>query len=425
MRKALRLSAAIAAVCILTALSQAQQPHQATNHEKVLYTFGKTSVGYLSNAIIRDAKGNLFGSNLGGGNTSGNCSPPWNGCGTVFELTAAGKMVVLHTFNLYPDGAEPTSLVQDARGNLYGATAAGGNGDCEFGCGTLFKVTPAGKFTLLHTFGPDGLVIPTSGLTMDAQGNLYGAVDYGTNALDGAIYEWTTSGKLKLLYGFSKQSDGITPYAVIPDNEGSLYGTTARGGDLSCSQGDGYGCGVVYKLDISKSVETVLYAFHGGADGAFPAFAAPLVRDKAGNLYGTTAEGGNNQDCITRYTRGCGTLFKIDTAGAFSVLVTFDGTNGNSPNGLMEGPEGTFYSTTYAGGNPCTGGGCGTVFKFSAGRKESVLYKFRGRSDGQFPAFGVVEDSNHNLYGTTEQGGDLNCKVYGQGCGVIFEITAN
>jgi uncharacterized repeat protein (TIGR03803 family) len=193
----------------------------------------------------------------------------------------------------------------------------------------------------------------------------------------------------------------------------------------SCAQDYGNGCGVVYKLDISKGVETVLYTFKGGADGAIPAFAALLVRDKAGNLYGTTMAGGNNQDCITNTTTGCGTLFKIDAAGAFSVL-HFDGTNGNSPNGVMEGPKGNFYGTTYAGGNGCTaGGGCGTVFKFSAGRKESVLYNFQGQSDGGFPAVGVVEDGNHNLYGTTEQGGDLNCKVYGQGCGVIFEITAN
>ncbi len=426
MKNALRLSAAVAAVCILTALTQAQQPHQATHHEKVLYTFGKTSVGFIPNALIRDAKGNLFGSNGGGGNTTGNCSPPWTGCGTVFELTAAGKMVVLHTFNLYPDGAGPTSLVQDARGNLYGATAQGGNGNCVYGCGTLFKVTAAGKFTLLHTFGPDGLAIPTSGLTMDTQGNLYGAVDYGTNALDGAIYEWTTSRKLKVLYRFSNQSDGVTPSAVIPDNEGNLYGTTERGGDLSCSQGDGDGCGLVFKLDISTGVETVLYAFHGDADGAFPALAAPLVRDKAGNLFGITAEGGNNQDCLTSYSSGCGTLFKIDAAGGFSALFTFDGTDGNSPNGVMEDPDGNLYGTTsYGGRNPCTGAGCGTVFKFSAGRKASVLYNFPGQSDGGSPAVGVVEDSNHNLYGTTELGGDLNCKVYGQGCGVIFEITAD
>jgi uncharacterized repeat protein (TIGR03803 family) len=425
MTKALRLSPAIAAVCILTALTQAQQSRQATNHEKVLYTFDQTSVGYYSNALIRDANGNLFGSNGGGGNTSGYCSPPWNGCGTVFELTAAGKMVVLHTFNLYPDGAEPTNLVQDARGNLYGATAQGGNGNCVYGCGTLFKVTPAGKFTLLHTFGPDGLSIPTSGLTMDAQGNLYGPIQLVGSDLNGGIYEWTTSGKLKVLYGFSKQSDGVYPFAVIPDNEGNLYGTTEDGGDLSCAQGDS-GCGVVYKLNISSGIETVLHTFKGGADGAFPSFAASLVRDKAGNLYGTTMVGGNNQDCITKYTTGCGTLFRIDTAGTFSVLVAFNGTNGNSPNGVMEDPQGNFYGTTNAGGNGCAAhGGCGTVFKFSPGRKESVLYNFRGQSDGKFPTVGVVEDSNHNLYGTTEQGGNLNCTVYGQGCGVIFEITAH
>jgi uncharacterized repeat protein (TIGR03803 family) len=90
----------------------------------------------------------------------------------------------------------------------------------------------------------------------------------------------------------------------------------------------------------------------------------------------------------------------------------------------MEGPKGNFYGTTYAGGNGCTDGGCGTVLKF-AGGQESVLYNFKDKLDGGYPSAGVVEDSNYNLYGTTKAGGDLNCTDYGQGCGVIFEITVN
>ena len=105
---------------------------------------------------------------------------------------------------------------------------------------------------------------------------------------------------------------------------------------------------MVYKLNIRSGVETVIYRFQGDSDGAFP---SALIRDKAGNLYGTTTEGGNNQDCITTYSSGCGTLFEIDTAGVFSVRFTFNGTDGNMPNGVMEGPEGKVYGTTAIGGN--------------------------------------------------------------------------
>jgi uncharacterized repeat protein (TIGR03803 family) len=256
MRKALRLSAAIAAVCIFTALTQAQtQPDNAPSYkEKVLHAFKGTSDGWLPTSLVRDAKGNLYGTNADGGYLGGGCDSFFAGCGTVFELSAGGKFKLLHTFK-YSDGALPFgNLIQDASGNLYGTTLDGGsNGKCESGCGVVFKLSPAGKITMLYNFtnGSDG-ADPTWGVVMDAAGNLYGVVQ---NFGDGEVFELTPSGDFRVLHTFNG-TDGTSPNGLILDAKGNLYGTTGGGGDS--------GSGVVYELD-KAGTETVLYSFKGGS----------------------------------------------------------------------------------------------------------------------------------------------------------------
>ena len=427
MRKALRLLAAIAAVCILTALTQAQvQPNKAASYkEKVLHAFKGTSDGWLPTSLVRDAKGNLYGTNADGGYLGGGCDPFFAGCGTVFELSAGGKFKLLHTFK-YSDGALPFgNLIQDASGNLYGTTLDGGsNGKCESGCGVVFKLSPTGKFTMLYNFTA-GSANPTSGVIIDAAGNLYGVAQ---NFGDGEVFELTASGDFRVLYSFNG-TDGSGPHGLILDAEGNLYGTTSSGGDMSCSEGQGSGCGVVYKLDVSGK-ETVLYSFKGKSDGVSPA--SPLFMDKAGALFGTTEWGGDKKHCnYSNKAPGCGTVFKIDSAGKFSVLFTFHGSDGAEPyNGpLIQDSHGNLYGTTSTGGNgKCTysdgSAGCGVVFKLTATGTESVLNNFKRQSDGGVPYAGVVEDGKGNLYGTTEYGGDLSCTPgNGEGCGVIFELT--
>ena len=154
MRKALRLSAAIAAACILTALTQAQiQTSNATTYkEKVLHAFTGGNDGRQAGPLMRDAKGNLYGVAAFGGNTSGECGQQFGseGCGVVFEQNATGKFRVLHTFDFTHGAVPSTNLIQDASGNLYGTTVWGGNSACELhGCGVLFKLTPRGKFSVL------------------------------------------------------------------------------------------------------------------------------------------------------------------------------------------------------------------------------------------------------------------------------------
>jgi uncharacterized repeat protein (TIGR03803 family) len=431
MKRALRLLAAILAVCILAVLTQAQiQPHSAPSYEeKVLHAFNGTSDGWVTTSLIRDVKGNLYGANMWGGYLGDGCNIFFTGCGTVFELTAAGKFKVLHTFS-YLDGAVPFgNLIRDASGNLYGTTIDGGrSGDCDSGCGVVFKLTPRGQFTTLHNFtnGSDG-AYPLAGVVMDAAGNLYGAAQNGASG-GGVVFELTPSGDFHVLHSFDK-NDGFAPNGLLLGADGNLYGTTNSGGDLSCSTGGSGGCGVVYKLD-KAGTETVLYRFKGTSDGLFPV--SPLFMDKAGNLFGTAEAGGNKKGhCnLSDAPSGCGTVFKIDSAGKFSLLFTFDSADGAEPftGPLIQDSQGDLFGTTSAGGNgKCTytdgATGCGVVFKITSAGKESVLYNFKRQSDGGVPYTGVVEDSKGNLYGTTVYGGHLSCTPgSGEGCGVIFEL---
>jgi uncharacterized repeat protein (TIGR03803 family) len=415
MRKSLRLWAAVVAVCILTTFPQAQiETSKAVNYkEKVLHAFTGGSDGGQPTAFVRDAKGTLYGATAFGGNMSGDCHD-LQGCGIVFEISAKGKFKVLHAFD-FSDGALPGNLVYDASGNLYGTAAWGGNSACQNeGCGVIFELTSAGEFIQLYSFagGSDGS--NPNGLTIGSNGNLYGTTEGNTSSYDqyGEVFKLTTSGQLEVLYSFKGNTDGNSPTGVIQDSKGNLYGTTRGGGDTSCILSDG--CGVVYRLDTSGK-ETVLYSFKGKSDGAFPA--SPLVMDKAGNLYGTaTLAGYEKGNChLPDSPVGCGTAFKIDTAGAFSALVQFDSADGNYPGPLTEDAHGTIFGTTALGGRGCCEGG-GVVYKLAASYKESVMYKnFTGKSNGQWP-IQVEADSKGNLYGATMKGGD-------SGRGVIFELT--
>ena len=419
----IRLCSATATVCIIGAFVHAEvQPNAALGYkEKVLHAFTGKSDGYLPTKLVRDATGNLYGTTAFGGQT-GQCGNFQEGCGVVFELSAAGKFRVLHTFT-FSDGAVPGNLIRDAHGNLYGTTTWGGNTACQpNGCGVVFKLSSTGGFRVLYKFtgGSDG-AIPT-GLALDAKGNLYGTA---TDITDfGEVFKLTSSGSFEVLHSFTQASDGSIPHGVIQDSLGNLYGTTFQGGDTSCNLGGGGGCGVVYKLDTNGK-ETVLYTFKGNSDGGLPV--TPFVLDKDGNLYGTASLGGYEKgNCDLPFSpKGCGTVFKLTSGGAFSVLFAFNSADGNDPGPLTEDAYGTLYGTTRFGGNVCgaSGSGCGLVYKLTAMGKESVLYNFKGQTDGGEPETGVVEDSRGNLYGTTLSGGDLSCGQSGQGCGVIFELT--
>src|SRR5208337_2614072 len=313
---------------------------------------------------------------------------------------------VLHTFHGAPtDGANPENpkLVLDKAGNIYGTTQLGGSreGVCATfaGCGTVFKLDSTGKEVWLHRFTFAEGMQPLAGLTRDVSGNLYGTTELGGNAKCyrygcGTVFELDKTGKKeKVLHKFAGSTDGLFPEPTLArDSAGNLYGTTYAA------------IGNIFKIDTAGKL-TVLYTFTGGADGCYPV--SGVILDAAGNLYGVAAQGG-----IAFCDSGYGTVFEFDTAGKFTVLHTFDVTDGAYPGPVVFDSAGNLYGVTAAGGNNFTCGstGCGTVFELShqgSGWTESVLYSFcslEDCADGESPGGAIVRDSAGDIYGTAEIG---------------------
>ena len=368
----------------------------------VLYTFNGVDGANPYAGLIRDKAGNLYGATLNGGHRA---------AGNVFRLDSAGALTTLYSFTGRPgDGTQPCgTLVRDQAGNLYGTTPLGIG--FKFIHGIVYRIGTTGMEARPHVFaGPpaDGSN-PIAGLIRDQSGNLYGTTGGGGSACStggqsgcGTVFK-VNNGKETVLYNFtgSANGDGANPEGVlVRDTAGNLYGTTLLGGNISDP------VGIVFKLDTTGH-ETILHVFTSGADGGQPA--AGLILDTAGNLYGTTVQG---------------TIFKMDKAGNnYSVLYTFSGgTDGSEPYApVVMDKAGNLYGTTKYGGDlSCNAPlGCGVVFELKTTGKETVLHTFSGGADGALPVAGLVRDSAGNLYGTTLQGG-TGCA---NGCGVVFKIA--
>jgi uncharacterized repeat protein (TIGR03803 family) len=369
----------------------------------VLHTFtGPTGDGANpAGALIMDAGGNLYGTTAFGGLT--NCAAG-DGCGTVFKLDRAGNETILHEFS-GPDGAFPAAgLLMDPAGNLYGTTVNGGSaGVCRnFGCGTVFKLDPAGNLTVIHAFtgGSDG-GNPTAAVITDGNGNLYGTTGFGGAFGFGAVFKIDSAGNETVLHSFDR-TDGRDPLAaLIMDAGGNLYGTTFLGGT--------FGVGVVFKLDPSGNL-TLLHIFTDQSDGGNSA--ASLIMDTAGNLYGTTESGDGF----------AGNVFKLDPAtGTFTVLHTFTGGSDGGAAvftdipaaGLLMDAAGNLYGAVSAGGDL----NFGTVFKIDTANNFSVLHSFTGGSNGSGPLASLIMDAAGNLYGTAS-----SFVVPDTGLGAVFTI---
>ena len=391
----------------------------AAGKEKVLYSFkyGGTDGIYPQGGLIFDAAGNLYGTTTYGGGSE--CST--GTCGAVFELSPSGNgtwtETLLHRFsNDGADGQLPyASLVLDAAGNLYGTTIGGG----VYGGGTVFQLAPGAngswKEKVLHSFnGTDGWG-PVASLVLDATGNLYSTTGGGGAYGDGVAFRLTPnsdgSWKEKVLHNFNG-TDGWGPAAsLIFDAAGNLYGATTYGGSSGCSAG----CGTVFELTSGASGkwnEKVLHMFEGnGRDGYRPSV---VIFDSAGNLYGTTGEGG---------AYGYGTVFQLapGTKGGWTEKLLRSFHHRRYPvAGLIFDAAGNLYGTTIqGGGSGCLDQGCGTVFRFApeiAGKwTYKVLFSFNGEN-GWLPLDSLILDAAGNLYGTTEFGGT-------DGAGTVFELT--
>ncbi len=368
-----------------------------TDSERVLYNFCALGGCSDGSGPAAGVVADTSGNRYGTTSQGGNFACG-GGCGVVYKLAPGGTETVLHAFDGSDGQYADTPLIIDASGNLYGATATGGGkGSCNLGCGVAFKIAPDGTETVLHAFsgGKDG-GFPNA-LIADKKGNLYGTTAIGGAHGDGTVFELRSNGKELVLYSFAGGNDGAGPAAgVIRDKLGNLYGTTAGGGL--------YNSGTVFKL-APDGTETVLYAFTGGSDGGPPY--ASLVADRAGNLYGTTYFGGAN---------GGGNVFKVAPDGSETSLYAFC-TQGNCSDGneplaaLVVDKSGNLYGTTSTGGQY----GNGVVFKLAPDGIETVLHSFNaGVGDGAWPISGLIA-VNGILYGTA-QGGGTNSS------GVVFRV---
>jgi len=387
--------------------------HSEASSFKQLATFNVTQ-GANPWAGVIDVSGTLYGTTQLGGDDScfGGYSTP--GCGTVFEVTPSGTEKAIHNFQGAPDGAISFAPLIDVHGTLYGTTYEGGNSNCNPssnvpGCGTVFEITPSGKESILHSFGPgnDGATPSQGSSLIFVKGALYGVTYDGGTAGVGTIFKVTLAGKESVLFNFQGGAPGAYPKNLIFVNS-AFYGVASNStGPYSKHYG------MFFKVTMAGK-ETVLYDFKGPPDGT----------DGFGNLvasgdtiYGTTLGGGI--DKCAPYD-GCGTVFSITTAGKEKILYRFDPgkKDGVEPYGGLTLAHGALYGTACCAGP----NGGGTVFKVTTSGKESILYGFEDKGkDGANP-YDTPIILNNTLFGTTGYGGDVS-KTAQYGYGTVFSIT--
>ena len=374
-------------------------------------------------ALIHVTDGNLYGTSAYGGPTSCLSNSSYVGCGTIFRITPDGKLTTLYSFCTQtgcPDGQFPFGgLIEATDGNFYGTTFLGGS--TLIRAGTVFKITPGGTLTTLHSFAgyPTEGGNPLAALVQGNDGNFYGTTPYGganrksciTDGIGcGTVFKITPSGTFTTLHSFD-YGDGSYSYGgLIQATNGNFYATTSQGGVN--------GRGTLFEITPGGTLTT----FHpfcsqsNCTDGFAPAGA--LLQTADGNFYGSTQFGGSNGDY--------GTIFQITSSGKLTTLHSFDNTDGWLPvGGLVQAADGNFYGTTIYGG--AYGGGA--VFEITPGGTLTTLHSFAGPpTDGQYPGSGLVQDTNGKLYGTTESGGTLAgnalCEFSGSGgCGTVFSLS--
>jgi len=346
-------------------------------------------------ALTQGIDGNFYGTTAHGG--ANNFSP-----GTVFRMTTAGILTTVYNFCALTncaDGYVPyAGLTLALDGNFYGTTTLGGT----YNIGTVFKITPDGVLTPIHSFNGLEGAYPYAPLVQAADENFYGTTSAGGDLRCrppdgcGTVFKTSPRGKLTKLHSFCTKTncpDGEAPYAgLVQADDGNFYGTTLAGGSMS-------GVGTVFRITPEGEL-TTLYTFCPGSEecpeGLEPY--AGLVQGTDGGLYGTTIYGGVAQ--------GAGTIFQITTEGQLTTLYTFCSsgtfcTDGANPaGGLIQATDGNFYGTTYHGsGDDCTLG-CGTIYEFVNNSGVTVLHSFNDY-DGAYPQADLIQGTDGNFYGTT------------------------
>jgi uncharacterized repeat protein (TIGR03803 family) len=412
------------AVLVLCATTAIALPAQTLT---TLHSFHSTDGENPTAALVQATDGNLYGTTAYGGLYPNNCPgsySPADGCGTVFRITPSGKLTTLHSFNGTDGGNPIAGLIQANDGDFCGTTAYGG----AFGWRTIFKITRTGTLSTLYSFCPGGPyctdgALPFAGLIQATNGDFYGTTYDGGAGGQGTIFKITPVGTLTTLYSFCAQT-GCTSGGPNPDGENPSAGLVqAFNGSLygTTSNGGAYGYGTVFKITPTGSL-TTLHNFSGFPDeGGHPS--AGLVQATNGDFYGTTPYGGPKGNG----TQG-GTVFRITPAGTLTTLHSFcaqsNCTDGELPfAALVQATDGDFYGTTSLGGYNNCGKiiGCGTAFKITPTGSLTTVYNFCSPSgctvNGQSPSAGLVQATNGDFYGTTVYAGANN------GDGTVFSLS--
>lgn len=379
--------AVFAGVFLATASVQAASP--------TIYSLNGGSEGKtIYGRVVEGEAGTFYGITQQGGA---------NGSGAIFKVTSAGVYTRLYSFGTAADdGAFPGfgGLLKAHDGNFYGTTQSGGTG----GNGTLFKITPAGVFTVLYPFGsqandPAGT---KSTLMQAGDGALYGTSFQGGANNTGTIFKVVTNGTaagttVSVLHPFTSaaggtNADGALPQAsLVQASDGFLYGTTGFGGSS--------GNGTIFKIDGAGNFTALSSGVLNGNRGG-------LIQASDGNFYGL---GSTNSGVVCK-------IVTNGTPGGTTVTVIYSfqsSPDGAAPDDkLLEGSDGNFYGTTELGGL-----GSGTVFRITPGGTETVVYSFGANSgDGGNPFAELIQGSDGNFYGTTKAGGGANA-------GTVFKIA--
>lgn len=394
-----------------------------------LHTFqgnSPTDAGQPNGPLLQASDGNFYGTSRAGGPNV--CRRPDNvPCGAIFRVTPAGVETVLYAFgasatDAYSPGA---ALIQGRDGALYGTTSSGGN----FGAGTIFRITMDGIYTILHSFGgsPSSGIVPVAALMQASDGNFYGTTASGganhcnnipqSGGNCGTVFRMTPAGVVTTLHSFgASATDGVEPLgSLVEGPDGNFYGTTIDGGANNCASGTN-NCGTVYRITPAGTV-TVMHSFGSSSeDGIAPQGALILGTD--GAFYGTTPSGGNGR-CGFQY--GCGTVFRMTTSGATTTLHRFASANsldGSGPSPfLTQGRDGNFYGTTRSGGAN-GGSNVGTAFRLTPAGIATVLHSFGPSNvNPSDPGAGMIQGRDGAFYGVTFYPGS------GNGSGTVFKLV--
>lgn len=325
---------------------------------------------------------------------------------TSFTMNAALSNGASYAITVQSDPAGMLCLPKNGSGTINGA----GVTNIALSCGTPAE-------TVLYSFsgGTSDGEYPMGTPIQATDGNFYGATFMGgstftSNGGDGVIFQYDPTTKTEtVVHSFTGGADGQDPEGgVIQAKDGNLYGLTCSGGTSDL--------GTLYEYDPTTKTESVLYSFKGGTDGACPK--GELIQATNGDFYGITSTGG---------TASVGTIFQYDpTTGTETVLHSFAGgtTDGDESvaygGHLIQASDGNLYGLAGFGGAQ----NYGVIFEYDlTTNTESVLYSFKGGTDGAVAIGSLLQGSNGNFYGLTTNGGDASCTMSGMiaGCGTVFE----